>query len=267
MEKIITYLTDLGLDICLNILFSLLIMIIGLKVNKILIKLLEKGMTFKKIEKSVQLFIKSFISITFKVVLLIIVLNIIGVPMASIVTILGSVGLALGLALQGGLSNIAGGIIILVFKPFKIGDYIKVNLEEGTVTNITIFHTTLTTIDNKLVVMPNGNLANSVLTNYTANDKRRIDLNFSVDYKTNLDKVKKVLLQIAEKNELILKDEEVVVKLSDYTDSSLIIVMKVWVKTENYWTVNYDIKEEVKKVFEKEKISIPFPQMDIHVKK
>ena len=267
MDKIVNNLIEIGFKAGINIIYACLILIIGFKISKVIIKLIEKGIGFKKLEKSVQTFIKSFISIVFKIVIFVAALNVLGVPMTSVITILGSLGLALGLAMQGGLSNIAGGITILIFKPFKIGDYIKAEGEEGTVDSITVFHTTLTTVDNKEVILPNGNLANSVIINYTANKKRRLDLNFSVDYNSDINKVKKCLEKIAKSNDLILKDEEISIKLLDYADSAIIITMRVWVKTEDYWTVNFDIKEKVKIEFEKEKINFPFPQMDIHITK
>lgn len=267
MEKIIEKLIDEGLKASLNIIYSVLILVIGFKVIKFIIKLIEKGKAFQKLEKSVQSFIKSFVSIVLKIVVFVAILNILGVPMSSVITILGSAGLALGLALQGGLSNIAGGIIILAFKPFKIGDYIKTGSEEGTVSDISVFHTILTTIDNKEVVLPNGNLANSVIINYTANKKRRLDLKFSIEYGEDIDKVKTILNDIALNHELVLKDEDITVKLSDYADSAIIMILRVWVKTDDYWDVNFDIMEEVNKRFKKAKINIPFNQLDVHLQK
>lgn len=267
MEKILEKLIDLGFKVGINIVYSILILVIGFKIIKFIIRIIEKGKAFQKLEKSVQSFIKSFVSILLKIVVLVAVLNVLGVPMTSVVTILGSAGLALGLALQGGLSNIAGGITILIFKPFKIGNYIKTGTEEGTVSSITVFHTTLTTLDNKEVVLPNGNLANSVIINYSANDKRRLDLNFSVDYKTKIEKVKNILQNIADNSKFVIQNEEKIIRLLDLSDSSVIFTMRVWVKTSDYLNASFELKEEVKNEFDKEKISIPYPQMDVHLKK
>ena len=157
--------------------------------------------------------------------------------------------------------------MILIFKPFKIGDYIEVNDKEGTVKSITMFYTTITTFDNKVIQLPNGNLSNSNITNYTANKKRRIDIDISVSYDSNIDKVKKIITEVLSSNELILQEENNFVRLSKHADSALVFTVKAWTKTENYWDVYFDLMEDIKKVLDKNKIEIPFPQMDVHINK
>ena len=209
-------------------------------------------------------YFKSKISI---IVLFIVVLHILGVPTASIITVFGSCAVAIGLALQGGLSNIAGSLMILIFKPFKVGDYIEVSGKEGTVKSITMFYTTITTFDNKLIQLPNGSLSNSNITNYTANKKRRVDIDISVSYSSDIDKVKKVINELISKNELVLQEENNYVKLSKHDDSALVFAVRVWTKTENYWDLYFDLMESIKKTLDKNKIEIPFPQMDVHINK
>ena len=196
-----------------------------------------------------------------------IVLTIVGVPIASLITVIGSCAVAVGLALQGGLSNIAGGLMILIFKPFQVGDYIKANDLEGTVKSITMFYTTITTIDNKVIQLPNGNLTNSNITNYNTNPTRRVDLEICVSYDSDIDKVKKVLKSVVDKNEKILKDDRNLIRLMKHDSSSLNFAVRSWVKTEDYWDVYYDLMENIKKSFDENNIEIPFPQMDVHLDK
>lgn len=246
---------------------ALIILLIGFKLIKSLEKFLKKEHKFGKLDASVKGFLVSFIVITLKIMLFIIVATYMGIPMTTIVTLVGSCALAIGLALQGGLTNIAGGLMILIFKPFRVGDYIKASSEEGTVKSITMFYTTLTTVDNKEILIPNGTLTSSNVVNFTANKKRRVDFEFSVSYDSNIKTVKKVINSVLDKNELLLPDEEKLVRLKTQGDSALIFVVRVWTNTENYWNVYFDVTENVKEAFDKNNIEIPFPQLDIHTKK
>ena len=240
-------------------------MIIGFKIINVLENRLKKPHKFNKIDPSVKTFMISFITISLKILLMIIVLSIVGVPMASLVTIVGSCAVAIGLALQGGLSNIAGGLMILIFKPFKVGDYISSNGLDGTVKSITMFYTTIVTVDNKVIQMPNGNLSNSNIINYSANPKRRVDINLSVAYSSDIDKVKKIINNVLDKEELILNEEERFVRLTKHDESALIFTLRVWTLTKDYWTVYFNILENIKKEFDKNKIEIPFNQLDVHM--
>lgn len=267
MEKFLEKLVDGCIDISAKLLLAIVILAIGSKLIKIIENNLRKENKLKHLDASVKGFLISFITITSKIVLFIVILHILGVPTASIITVFGSCAVAVGLALQGGLSNIAGGLMILIFKPFKVGDYIEVSGKEGTVKSITMFYTTITTFDNKLIQLPNGNLSNSNITNYTANKKRRVDIDISVSYSSDIDKVKKVINELISKNELVLQEENNYVKLSKHDDSALIFAVRVWTKTDNYWDLYFDLMESIKKTLDKNKIEIPFPQMDVHINK
>ena len=265
-EEIIKNLSVKSSDLLVKVILALIVMIIGYRIVNALEKRLKKPGKFSRLDASVKSFIISFITIALKILLMIIVLSIVGVPMASLVTIVGSCAVAIGLALQGGLSNIAGGLMILIFKPFKVGDFINSNGMEGTVKSITMFYTTLVTVDNKVIQLPNGNLSNSNITNYSANEKRRVDINLSVSYSSDIDKVKKVINDVIKKHELILEDEDKFVRLTKHDESALIFTLRVWVLTKDYWTVYFDLLEDIKKEFDKNGIEIPFNQLDVHMK-
>lgn len=267
MEKIIDKILSSSTNFIINLICAILIIVIGLKLVSIIEKSLKKEHRLTKFDVSVKGFIISVVSISLKILVFVSAATILGVPTTSMVTLIGSSALAIGLALQGGLSNLAGGLMILMFKPFKVGDYIESNQNEGTVKNISMFYTTLTTNDNKDVMLPNGNLTNSSVVNYTANKKRRIDLNISVSYDSNIEKVKKVINNIISKHDKILKDEANDVRLCEHADSALIFTVRAWTKTEDYLSVKFDLLEEIKEAFDKNKIEIPFPQLDVHNKK
>ena len=249
-----------------QLLIAIIVLIVGFKIIKIIEKNLKKENKLTKIDKSVKTFIISLLSISLKVMLFIVAASIIGIPTTSFITILGSAGIAIGLALQGGLSNLAGGVMILIFKPFKVGDYIESNSKEGTVKAITMFYTTLTTVDNKVIQIPNGILSNNTIVNYTANPIRRLDLEFNVSYDSKIDKVKKVINEVIDKCEYVLEDNERIVRLIKHADSSLTFTVRVWVKRENYFNTMFELEENIKEAFDKNKIEIPYPQLDIHQK-
>lgn len=267
MDKFFDKLTEIGIDSGFKLIGFFLILIIGFKAVKIFIKIIKKGRGFNKLEKSVQSFIVSFINIALKCIVLITGLGYIGVPMTSMITLFGTASLAIGLALQGGLTNMVGGLMILIFKPFKVGDWIDSNGISGSVDNITIFYTEISTLDSTKVVLPNGNLANSNIKNFTTNSKRKVCLDFSVSYDSDIDKVKKVLKEVIDKEEMILKDEEIFIRLTEHSNSALIFTVRVWTENKNFWPVKFNILENVKKAFDKNKITIPFPQLDVHLDK
>lgn len=265
MDAIINNLSNKSVDFVLKMLAALLVLIIGFKIVSVIEKKLKKPLKFAKLDPTVKTFMISFLTVGLKVLIVVIVLSIVGVPMASLVTIIGSCAVAIGLALQGGLSNIAGSLMILIFKPFKVGDFISTNGMDGTVKAITMFYTTITTIDNKIVQLPNGSLSNSNIINYSANPKRRIDIDLSVSYDSDIDKVKKVIMDVINKQELILDYEEKFVRLRFHAESALIFTLRVWVNTPDYWTVYFDLMEELKKEFDKNHITIPYNQLDVHM--
>lgn len=267
MDKVIEKIIDALVSFSGKLFIAILIIVIGFKVSKFLMKRIQKGRGFNRLEKSSQTFISSIINIVLKTIVFITAITALGIPMTSIVAIIGSAGLALGLALQGGLSNIAGGVMIMLFKPFKVGDYIDTHTDSGTVKEINIFHTVLNTVDNKTVVLPNAELSNSVIVNYSAMKNRMLMLDFSVDYNSNIDKVKEILYKIAEESQYRLKNKDILVALKEHADSALIFTFRIWVDKDKYWNAKFEILEQVKKAFDKNKISIPYPQLDVHLDK
>lgn len=268
MEKIIDKLLNLGVDVGIKLLYTIVILLVGLKLIKWAVNLLKKSKLFQKIDKSLASFILSFIKILLYVVLFMTVASTLGVPLTSFVTILGSAGVAIGLALQGGLSNIAGGIIILLFKPFEVGDFIDTHADSGTVKAINLFYTVLVTPDNKIISIPNGNLANQPMVNYSKNELRRLDVDFSVSYKNNSDEVKEVLNNLIKDERVVIEEgKEPFIGITNYLDSSVTYTVRVWVKNSEYWNLKFYLLEESKKKFEENNIEIPYPQLDVHIEK
>lgn len=262
LTQLVTFFAGLGG----KIIATVLVLFIGLKLSSVVVKIMTKSRVFSSIDPTVQTFLKSSVSIVLKVIVFITAISVLGVPLTSVITVIASCGVAVGLALQGGLSNIAGGIIILIFKPFKVGDYIDDKSVNGTVEAIGIFYTTLITPDNKRVIIPNGALMNSTVIASNQLDTRRVDFKFSVSYSADIDKVREVIRNVVEKSENIITDKGVDIFVSNHGESSVDFAVRVWTNTENYWSVYFDLNEKVKKAFDAEHIEIPFPQMDVHVK-
>ena len=249
-----------------KLLASLLVLIVGRILIKWVNKLMTKGRFAEKNDKTVVTVLSHFVSAALYVMLVVIVIGILGVPTASVITVIASAGVAIGLALQGALSNIAGGIMILILRPFRVGDYVEVAGKAGPVTDVGIFYTTLTTPDNKVVIIPNGTVMGDTVTNISVKDTRRVDFSFCVAYGTDVEKVKSILMEEAANHALVLKDPAPFCRLSVQNESSLDFVLRVWVKSGDYWTVNFDLLETVTKRFEKEGIEIPFNQLDVNIK-
>ncbi len=257
-----TYLIPFGLRfIC-----GILILLIGFKLTKLLVKAIKKSKFFVKLDTNVQSLIKTATKVVLNTVVIIIAIEVLGVPSATILAVLGSCGLAVGLALQGGLSNLAGGVIIMLFKPFHVGDFISTGMGDGTVEDIGVFYTKLTTPDNVRINIPNSTLANSTVSNYSVKDTRRISVDVTVSYDSDIDLAKKVLLASAESYDNILKDPAPCVFVTAQNDSSISLQLRVWVSNADYWNVNFGLIEDTKKAFDKFNITIPFPQLDVHVK-
>ena len=248
-----------------KLLFAALILIIGFKVAALLVKLLKKSRGIGMLDPGVSTFITSFCSILLKIIVIISAAGVLGIPMASFIAILGSAGVAIGLALQGSLSNIAGGLIILLFKPFNVGDFISFGDTLGTVESIGIFYTRIITPDNRRVVVPNGSLTNQSLVNASSFKTRMVDITVSAGYESDIEKVKQVLLSIAEKHPDVLSDPAPAARLKNQGESSLDFAFRVWCASEKYWNVYFDLEEQIKNEFDKNNISIPYPQMDIHM--
>lgn len=261
MDALFSWAMDLGK----RLIISLIVLIIGRILIKWIIKLLTKSKFAEKNDKTVATVLSHFVSAALHVVLVVIIIGILGIPTASVITVIASAGVAIGLALQGALSNIAGGIMILVLRPFRVGDFIDVAGKSGTVTDIGIFYTTLTTPDNKVITIPNGTVMANDITNVSTNDTRRVDLVFNVAYGTDVDKVKNILLEEAGKHPLTLDDPAPFARLTKQSESSLDFTLRVWVNAGDYWTVNFDLLETLNNRFVAEGIEIPFNQLDVHV--
>lgn len=246
---------------------AILVLIVGFWVVKVLSNGFKSLLNARDIDASLKPFLVSLVSMMLKVILVISVLTTLGIEMTSLVAILGAAGLAVGMALSGTLQNFAGGVMILLFKPFKVGDYIDAQGYAGTVSAIQIFNTIMKTPDNKTIIIPNGGLSTGSMTNFSTEAKRRVDWTFGIAYGDDVDKAKAVIKRLADADERIHKDPEVFIAVSALADSSVNFVVRAWANAEDYWGIHFDMNENIYKTFAKEGISIPFPQMDVHVHK
>jgi small conductance mechanosensitive channel len=246
---------------------ALITLIIGWWIIKIIQKFLRRRFEKREMEPSLRGFLNSMIGILLKIMLLISVIGMLGVEMTSFIAILGAAGLAVGLALSGTLQNFAGGVMILLFKPFKSGDYIEAQGHSGSVNEIQIFNTILKTPDNKTIIIPNGGLATGSMINYSTEPKRRVDFVFGIGYGDDVDLAKKVLQKLVDEDGRILKDPEPFIAVTELGDSSVNLVLRVWANSSDYWGIYFDMHEKVYKSFPQEGLNIPFPQMDVHIDK
>lgn len=266
MDTLVEKLIELGSEYGIKLVSAIIVLIVGLSLVKLLVKLVKKGKLFNKLPDDVSKFTLSVFSFLLKMLVILSVIAILGVPMASIVALLGTAGLAVGLGLQGSLGNFAGGIILMIFRPFHVGDFIDTGTHSGFVEEIGVYYTYLLTIDNSRVVIPNSVVSNISLKDLSAHDKRRVDIVFSVSYSSDIDKVKTIMTETAVSHELVLKDPEPFARLIKQDESSLNFVLRAWCKTEDYWSVYFDLNEQIKKVFDANEIVIPFKQIDVHMK-
>lgn len=257
-----------SLDFFWSVVIALIVWFVGAKVIRFLRKVVRTALEKREVDKGVAQFTDGVLNVACYVVLILIILNLFGIQTSSVAAAVASLGLTAGLALQGSLSNFAGGVLILVLKPFKVGDYIieDTHKNEGTVAEISIFYTRLRTIDNKIVVIPNGTLANSSLTNVTTSDRRQIDLTFGIGYEDDLKKAKEILYNIAETTEKRVKDTVIQVFVRELAESSVNLGFRIWVPMDDYWSVLWEINERVKLTFDKEDITIPYNQLDVTLK-
>lgn len=244
---------------------AIVVLIVGMWVIKFLTRLATKVMDKRNMDASLKPFFRSLINITLKTLLVISVLTMLGIAMTSFIAILGAAGLAIGMALSGMLSNFAGGVVLLVFRPFKVGDFIEAQGHSGTVQEIQIFNTVLKTPDNKTIIIPNGGLSTNSMTNFSTEARRRVDWVFGIAYGDDYNKAKNVIKSLCDSDTRILKDPEVFIALSELDDSSVNLVVRAWANSSDYWDIFFDMNEKVYKTFEKEGINIPFPQMDVHL--
>lgn len=266
MEKLIEKILTALVNISMKLILALLIIIIGFKIANVIESSIRKKEKFNKLDESVKGFVANFVNIAIKCLLVIFAISILGVPTSSVIAVIGSCGVAIGLALQGGLSNIAGGLMILIFKPFKVGDYIVTGSAEGTVKNISMFYTNLVSADNKVVMIPNGGLTNTTIVNFTKAKKRRVDIDFKVSIDMKIEKVKNIIEKVISENNLILKDEKVIVRVKDYDGNNMIFTVRVWTNTDDAIDLRFDLLESIKESFEKNKIKFFSNQIDIYLK-
>ena len=248
-----------------SLLMAIVTLLIGLWVIGLIGKFVGKLMERSKVDVSLQKFMRSLLVTLLKVMLFISVIDMLGVATTSFVAIIGAAGLAVGLALQGSLANFAGGVLILLFKPFKVGDFIETQGYLGSVKEIQIFNTVLKTGDNKNIIIPNGAVSSGSITNFSAESKRRVDMVFGIGYNDDIKKTKEVLHQLINADERIDQDPAPFVVVSELADSSVNFAVRVWCDSANYWGIYFDMQEKVKLEFDKQGISIPFPQRDVHM--
>lgn len=250
-----------------TILLAIVVLVVGIIVTKLILKLISKGLDRTRIDLTVNNFLKQCSKIILYVLLLTIVLSTLGIPATSIVTVIGTAGVAIGLALQSSLSNVAGGIMLMINKPFKIGDYISVAGTEGTVKQITILYTRLDSASNQAIFVPNGQVSNATVINNNGNSSRRVDMTFSISYEDDYDKAKQVVLEVLARNEKILKAPAATVNMLQHGESAIVLAVRPWCRPEDYWDVYFKVTEDIRAAFAVGGISIPYNQLDVHVVK
>ncbi len=267
IQKIIDQATSYLLPFGLKLVGAIIIWFVGIRVIKFLSKRIKKILDKRDTEEALKTFLDSLLNILLKIILIVSILGILGVKMTLFITIIGAAGLAIGMALSGTLQNFAGSMVILMFKPFKTGDLIEAQGHKGIVSEIQIFNTILKTPDNKTVIIPNGGLSNSSMTNYSTEPTRRVDWVFGIAYGDDISLAEKIIKQLCAEDTRIFKDPAPFVVISELADSSVNFTVRTWVKTEDYWGVYFEMNKKVYKTFEEQGINIPFPQMDVHMQK
>ncbi|MEP1035386.1 mechanosensitive ion channel domain-containing protein [Ekhidna sp.] len=263
--------TEMAIDLAMTwgpkVIAAIVTLLIGLWIIGIITRAVGRTMQKKDVDASLRPFIKTLISATLKVMLFISVIGMVGIEATSFVAVLGAAGLAIGLALQGTLQNFAGGVIILLLKPFKVGDWVDTGSYSGTVHSIQIFNTYMKTPDNKTIILPNGTLANTSLTNYSTEPRRRIDLTVGVGYGDSTEKTRSTLMELINADDRILNDPEPFIAVAELADSSVNFTVRLWVEAGDFWGVKFDMNENIYNKFNEVGLNIPFPQMDVHVHK
>lgn len=274
MKEVLIHLAKVAgeyvVEYSVRIVIAGIIILIGFKLSKFFANRVTKSKKSRLRDSEASTFIRSALNITFKSVVLISAVAVVGIPVASVIALLGSAGVAVSLAVQGSLSNLAGGVIILINRPFKVGDVITVSGSTGVVSGVDLFYTNLVTFDNKKILIPNGTMMNAQIENASAYEYRRLDISFSVAYSSDIDLVKDVLIKTAKANAGVI--EEVIGEavppfavLSEHADNALIFLLRVWCRKEDYWMLKCHLTEDVKRAFDENHISIPFPQIDVHM--
>jgi small conductance mechanosensitive channel len=263
MNQITAGFQSIVADYGMKLLLAIVLLLVGLWVIKFVVKLLEKNVQ-GKFDRTLTGFLMSITRAGLLVLLFISIASTIGIEVTSFVAVLGAASFAVGFALQGSLSNFAGGVLLLVFRPFTAGDTIEVAGHKGKVQEIQILYTIMITFDNKKIMIPNSNISNSSITNFSAMNERRVDLTFGIGYDDDFHEAISLLKKLASKHDLILDDPEPIIRVTEHAGSSVNIACKVWVKGADYWTVYFDMHEDVKDAFDEAGIGIPYPQLDVH---
>ena len=251
----------------IKVLVALLILVLSFNFINFITKKIYKKMKKRHLDETISRVALNITRFILKLVILVCLVAYVGIETASVSAIIASLGVGISLAVQGTLSNFAGGVIIIIMRPFKLGDFITSNDHSGTVEDIKLFYTSIITPDNKVVLIPNGTLANNVIVNVSTKESRRVDVVMPVSYSTNIEKAKKIIKKVCAQNEEIFKTPEPFIKIGEYGDSSINIFVRVWTKNSSYWDVNYYLLDEIKKAFDKSGIEIPFNQIDVTIKK
>lgn len=267
VNTIKVFITQSAVNFIFSAICALVFILLGFKLSSWLVKVLKKSKGFQKLDDSLESFIASFINIALKILVVVIAATIVGIDVTALSAVIATFGVTVGLALQGSLSNLVGGLMILFFRPFKVGDFIDNHSDSGTVREIGIFYTTLVTPDNKRITIPNGLLSNATVVNASAESTRRVDMEFSVAYNSDIDKVLKVMRTVTEANSKVLKDPAPFVALLRQDASALVFVVRAWVDSANYWDIYFYLCENMKKAFDTTGIEIPFDQLDVHFDK
>lgn len=265
LDVLITKLTDLSVSLGTKLLIAIIVFFVGRWLIRKLIRIVVKIMEKKHVEASLFSFTKSLLNITLNFLFVIVIIGILGIETSSFIALFASAGVAIGMALSGTLQNFAGGVMILLFKPFKVGDFIEAQGQSGTVCEIQIFNTIMATPDNKIIIIPNGGLSTGIMKNYSKEENRRVDWEFGIAYGDSYDKAKEVIANLLDSDPRVLKDPEYFIALTSLGESSVNIVVRAWVKAPDFWGVYFDMNEKVYKTFARENINIPFPQMDVHI--
>lgn len=260
-------LLTMAMDYAPKLLLALITLVIGLWIIKVITKGVRKVMDKRNVDATLKPFFINLLGIVLKIMLFISVIGMVGVQMTSFIAILAAAGLAVGMALSGTLQNFAGGIMILIFKPFKVGDVLEAQGYLGVVQEIQLFNTIVLSLDNKTIIIPNGGLSTGSMVNYSTQPTRRVDMTFGIGYSDDIDKAKAILEGLIANHECVLKDPAHFIAVSELADSSVNFTVRAWVKAADYWTVFFYMQETVKKEFDKNNIGIPFPQQDVHLYK
>lgn len=264
LEVILGKLIDMGISAGKSILVALIVFVVGRFLISLINKFVAKVLEQRKIDITIQTFLKSLVNILLTLLLIVSVVGALGVNTTSFAALLASAGVAVGMALSGNLQNFAGGLIVLLFRPYKVGDWIEAQGVSGSVSEIQIFHTILTTVDNKVVYIPNGNLSSGVVINYSRKETRRIEWVVGVDYGEDLVKVEQVVKDILAADTRILKEPAPFVALNALSASSVDVTIRVWVAAADYWDVNFEVRKNIYNEFNKQGINFPFPQLTLH---